>query len=382
MHAIKSMLRDLYDENPSSQKASSTFHRLSKAVDELDREKPAEDELKSLCRHFHSKANISKSQHDFGELTLVAHHLEWLMALKLDSAALPSSNPTANTSASGILSKSLAKPKHDDTLIFYLPSNEAATSRKYETSISQRSNVFDTKVAQAFFEPIASELLRFWPKQLKPLVGRAPTPKYAKLRSLLTFAHWQLLQNTLTHALAEPTFNRNYVQSWLRHYSPLAGTEYLFGSISALVVEVLDPSITPQNTFNRRMHSISGSLSNVCGDIYLAAKNSQQAILVLSYIDTGPGIERHIRHFSPRKAQLPKTFDTKFVIENRVSGRDILDSGNGLQDICQLASEAGAIIVFETPESQYALSRTHDLNSVTSASSVPRGTSVTILLQV
>jgi hypothetical protein len=373
-------IREIYN-SPTGATSGSLFHRLNNVVDRLDKNKPTVPELVSLRRHFSTKASLSKGYIAYCEYWLVVHHLDWLLRLQANSrASLP---PTLQKvcSEAGLIVPTAQQKKDSTTLIYYLPLHEAFTSKKYLTANQHRKDVFDTDVSGKFVQGIVEALSELWPEHAINLHSQTLDTKVLLRQRFLQFLHWQLLQNALTHALADPLFNSNYTRSTAETFSALEGSDFLFGSIAILQLSLLDAKTCTAEQYCSVLSETHPRLARHSVDRHALDSRRHTRTMVLTYSDTGPGIERHVRHFSPMREKLPDSLTSKYILENRISGREVLDSGNGLLDIRVLSDDARAILVIETPNSTYLHSAELGLEEVAGGAAMNRGTSVSIILE-
>jgi hypothetical protein len=112
----------------------------------------------------------------------------------------------------------------------------------------------------------------------------------------------------------------------------------------------------------------------------LISKRSK--ILIVSYCDTGPGLERHYIQFGSNGANKTADITTKEIIDGRLTGRSTFGSGQGLSDVRKLAANAGAILIFETQQSLYYCDPQKAHEHSRRSKRTPRGTSVSIVVEI
>jgi len=357
------------------------FHRLSDLVDVLDKSKPGIDELHSLFDRFDLKRKSSKSARMLAECTLVCCHIAWLGRLKDDKRLTRSHQDfVLRTDQEGLISSDEYPPERVKTATFFLPSHERSIGSLGGGVAEYRKDLFETRTKRQFFQRIQSVLAKTWPSLEREISANTLDANAVVRNEFMQFMHKQLLQNALTHAYAEAVHNPNYTKHYLDHYKD-EGADFLFGSLAYLEVRTLEPGRMDKKLFGAELASYHQDLSPEANRMYDRLLSRGSRIIAFSYCDTGPGIERHIRHFSPSKSELPEEFDIKFAMDNRLAGRAVARAGEGLADIRRHSQDARAILIIETTDGSYLLSEQLSVDEVCKKSRVKRGTSVSVLFE-
>lgn len=376
-------LGEIYSElEPKNSIAGRKFHRLCQAVDFLDRNKPDPQEISKLFDRLCKRRDNAKTVQSYVEYQLLSAHLSWLGSVRhIERLDREFQLFSAISQNEGLLSRGKEDLNGEAILTFLLHSHERQTSAALSNSGGFRRDIFDSASKEDFFPRIVKILEKFWPKKTLNVSQRSLDTHLLLRNSFLEFMHKQLLQNVLCHAFADSTFNKKYNKFYRTHFAS-EGEDFMFGSLAFLDVQLLDPRIIDEAQFVNELQSIHPQLEKDENWIHAHLKAKKRRILVFSYCDSGPGIERHITNFSPRKRDLPEGFDIKFVIDNRIAGRDDVGSGMGLNDVRQLAREVSAKFVIETPRTIYLDDHSSSLEQSIENKRLARGSSATILLEV
>ena len=381
MSLVSEILKPYNSLQVRDDKEGRQFHRLSNLVDVLDKSQVSVVELQELFHRFDKKRNSTKRNKMWSECSLACCHISWLGRLKGDDQlARAHQEFLLKNSSEGLLSSSEEAPEQAGLATFFLPSHERSVGLADSELPSLRKNIFETKSKRQFFQRIQSVLASTWPSLEKDISSNTLDANTLVRNEFLQFMHKQLLQNALTHAYAEALHNPNYTKHYLEHYGS-EGADFLFGSLAFLEVRVLAAAAVDQEVFSSELSSFHPALAGEAIGLFERCRSRRSKIVAFSYCDTGPGIERHIRHFSPQKSDLPREFDIKFAIDNRIAGRSVARAGEGLSDIRKHSQESQATLVFETTDSSYLLSEKMGIEEVTNNSRINRGTSVSILFE-
>ena len=375
-------ISEIYDGLvPENSHLGRKVHRLNAAVHHLDRPKATLEIVSGLFQKYTNRAASSKSQQARAEYELLSGHLSWLGSLRGDprlSAEYAKFKTAANVE--GFLGDQDSDATREDTLTFRLDLHVQRLRSSIEDNTFQR-DIFDSCGKEAFLPRIYRIVDKVWKKHSIE-VSPASLDASAMLRkSFVEFMHLQLLQNALSHANADATFNRNYNRFSREHFST-EGEDYLFGVLTFLDVTLLDPHKVSQAKFNLELQSFYPTLSSVAADLYQRLIGQRRRVLIFSYCDTGPGIERHVRHFSPKRANLPDTLNVKRIIDDRMAGREVPGAGQGLNDVRELAREVSARIVVETPGGIYFDDSVSNIEQTEQKSRLSRGTAFSVILEI
>lgn len=357
------------------------FHRLSNLVHKLDKAGSEVADLHTLYDRFEKKRDSSKTARMFTEFSLICCHIAWLGRLRNDyDLAQKHQNFTLSSEQEGLIAFEQNSIAPENQATFFLPTHERCVGLSSSESQTFRKDLFESRSKKHFFPRIQSVLSRVWPALERDISASTLDATTLIRNEFLQFMHKQLLQNVLTHAYAEATHNPNYSKHFLDHYSS-EGADFLFGSIAYLEIRALDPQTMSKNKFRAELASYHRLLSDAENQRYDRMIARKSRLIAFSYCDTGPGIERHLRHFSPQKYALPEKFDTKYVLDNRLAGRTVARAGEGLSDIRKHSQESDATLIIETAESTYLKSEQDGLEHTDEQTRVKRGTSVTILFE-
>ncbi|MDO9641207.1 MAG: hypothetical protein Q7J44_21985 [Pseudotabrizicola sp.] len=356
-------------------------HRLNAAVHYLDRPKPTLETIGSLFRKYTSRAGRSKTPQARAEYELLSGHLSWLGSLNDDpnlkdeyAKFKTASNPEGYLGDQGI------DATHEDTLTFRLDLHIHRIRASLGPSTFQR-DMFDACGKEVFLPRISRVIENVWRKH-SILVSPNSLDASAMLRkSFVEFMHMQLAQNALTHAHADATFNGNYTKFYREHFSN-EGEDFLFGVLTFLDVTLLDPKAMGDSNFNQQLQSFYPKLKNLMLGTYERLIRQKRRLLIFSYCDTGPGIERHVRNFSPSRANLSDTLSLKQIMDGRIAGRESAGAGQGLNDVRELASEISAKIVVETPDGTYFSDNHNGVEETDRTSRLSRGTTFSVILEI
>lgn len=375
-------ISEIYDGLvPENSHLGRKVHRLNAVVHYLDRTKPTLETLNGLFRRFINRAETSKSQQARAEYELISGHLSWLGSLRGDPHLREEYGKfKAAANFEGLLGNQNSDASREDTLTFRLDLHVQRIRASIENNTFQR-DVFDTCGKEAFLPRISRIVDKVWKKHSIE-VSPASLDASAMLRkSFVEFMHLQLVQNALSHANADATFNRNYNRFSKEHFST-EGEDYLFGVLTFLDITLLDPNAMSQAKFDLQLQSFYPKLSSVATEIYQRLSRQRRRVLIFSYCDTGPGIERHVRHFSPKRASLPDTLNVKRIIDDKMAGREVPGAGQGLNDVRELAREVSARIVVETPGGIYFDDRGSNIEQTEQKSRLSRGTAFSVILEI
>jgi hypothetical protein len=382
MAITRDYFQALYGEEPRSSSLGRRFHRLCGIIDDLDKRKPALDEIRDLLSRFEKRRDNTKSQELFAEYELICGHLSWLGSLQGDGELTSKYRYFSSfTEREGLIGRSDQEYSDRASISFLLPNHERSISADNNGTTEYRRDLFETLQRERFFPKILSVINAVWPKSK---LGISPQTLDAHLlmrNNFIQFMHKQLLQNALTHAYADVTFNRNYAASTRSHFAH-EGDDFLFGVLAYLEVQVLDPKKSKVADFSAELASFHPNLGERGPAVHEQLRQRKTRLCSFSYCDSGPGIERHLRQFSPDRVNLPKEFDTRYVLDNKLSGRMSINSGEGLADVRTLAQQANAILIIETPGSIYIDDITASVEFSGKNNRVSRGTSVSILIEV
>jgi len=376
-------LGEIYaDLEPKNSIRGRKVHRLCQAVDFLDRNKPSPCELSKLFDRFQKRRDTAKKAPSYAEYQLLCAHLSWLgSAQKMEELDREHQLFRSINSKDGLLSREEENLKDENNVSFLLHSHERQASANLSRSGGFRRDVFDSASKEDFFSRIVKVLEMCWPDKLLGISHRTLDTHLLLRNSFLEFMHKQLLQNVLCHAFADSTFNAKY-NKFYRNQFATEGDEFMFGVLAFLDVQLLDPEVMDEIKFASELQSVHPRLAKDEDRMHAKLKAQKKRVLVFSYCDSGPGIERHITQFSPRRNELPKKFDVKFIVDNRIAGRDDVGSGMGLNDVRQLAREVSAKFIIETPRTIYLDDYSNNLELSLANRRLSRGTSATILLEV
>jgi len=356
-------------------------HRLNAAVHHLDRPKATLETVNALFKKYTNRATSSKSPQARAEYELLSGHLSWLGSLKGDpnlKAEFTRFKTAANFE--GFLGDQESDASHQDTLTFRLDLHVQRIMSSIEAATFQR-DVFDSCGKEAFLPRISRVVDRVW-KKYSIEVSPVSLDASAMLRkSFVEFMHLQLVQNALSHANADATFNRNYNRFSREHFQA-EGEDYLFGVLTFLDVTLLDPHTLSQDKFDLELQSFYPKFVEVVPNLYQRLSRQRKRVLIFSYCDTGPGIERHVRNFSPKRASLPDTLNVKRIIDDRMAGREVPGAGQGLNDVRELAREVSATIVVETPGGVYFDDSGSNIEQTEQKSRLSRGTAFSVILEI
>lgn len=381
MIQIKEILNQYSTLELLDNEAGRQFHRLSNLVHKLDKANLSLADLHILYERFERKRDTSKSARMFTECSLICCHVAWLGRLQDDQdLAQKHQDFILSSERDGLISFSKNAIESASQATFFLPTHERCVGLSSSEKKEFRKDLFEERSKKHFFPRIQSVLARTWPALEKDISASTLDATTLIRNEFLQFMHKQLLQNVLTHAYAEATHNPNYSKHFLDHYAS-EGADFLFGSIAYLEIRAIDPRKLSKTQFREELSSYHRLLADASDKRFDQMVARKSRLIAFSYCDTGPGIERHIRHFSPQKANLPKKFDTKYVMDNQLAGRNVARAGEGLSDIRKHSQESHAILIIETAESTYVLSEQNDLDHTGEQTRIKRGTSVTILFE-
>lgn len=376
-------LGEIYSEpKPKNSVLGRKCHRLCAAVDFLDNNKLNASEILNQFHRFKERRDSAKTAQLYAEYQLLCAHLSWLGNNLEIKELCEEFQAFGNISSDeGLLSRGEEDLNSEHALTFLLDSHERQTSAELTKVGGFRRDVFETATREDFLPRIIKVIGARW--STKPLgISQHTLDTRSLLRnSFLQFMHKQLLQNALCHAFADSTFNPKY-NKFYRNYYASEGDEFLFGSLAFLDVQLLDPKLINEAQFADELRAIHPNMVEDTNWSYARLTLRKSRILIFSYCDTGPGIERHIRTFSPRKDDLPNGFDIKFVLDNRVAGREDIGSGMGLSDVRQLSREVGAKFVIETSNSIYLDDQLNNQEYSSERSRMSRGTTATVVFEV
>ncbi len=102
--------------------------------------------------------------------------------------------------------------------------------------------------------------------------------------------------------------------------------------------------------------------------------------LVLSFFDTGMGIEEHMRKYGNEPEGPARTIPE--IANGNLSTRSLSGSGHGLQNIFKLTEELQAFIVFRTSRGTYTYNGITGKGGAQKKINLPRGTLISLYLPV
>lgn len=382
MAVKRDYFKAIYDEGPYNETSGRKIHRVCRVIHDLDKHKPGLEEIETLNGQFAWRRDHAKSQELFAEYALICGHLSWLGALQKDDALIRQFRSFSHcTNDEGLVRRSGHELKDDASILFLLPNHERSVSSQNSDSEEYRRDLFETLPREHFFPQILSVINSVWQNTNLGLSPQTLDAHMMLRNRFVQFMHKQLLQNALTHAYADVTFNRNYNPSTRSHFAQ-EGDDFLFGVLAYLEVQVLDPRRVTIGKFSNELSSYHSNLGERGEAIFERLKQRKARLCIFSYCDTGPGIERHLINFSPKRADLPKSFDVRFVLDHKLSGRTSINSGEGLSDVRALAEEASAVLVIETPSSIYIDDAVAGVEVSQANDRLSRGTAVSMLFEV
>lgn len=382
VQSARDYFRTIYNVEPYNSPNGRKIHRLARIVADLDRSKPDLEEVEYLLDRFRNRSESAHSSNSFAEYALLAGHLAWLGSLLGDQDCTNDFlDFSTETHAEGLLHSKGAIKDTEASLIFRLQNHERAVSSEGSSASVFRRDLFERLSREHFFPRVLAVIKSVWSDHD---IGIAPFSLDANQmfrNDLLQFIHLQLLQNALTHAYASPTFNQNYAPLSRRLFSS-EGDDFLFGIIAYLEVELIDPAQIDARRFINTLASYHPALVEKAAALHDEMKRRKTRFAAFSYCDTGPGIERHIRHFSPRRTDIPRNADIKYMLDRKISGRTELNSGEGLNDVRRMARQAKAYLVIETPDSLFLENTALEMQFCFKNKRLPRGTSVSVIVEV
>ena len=356
-------------------------HRLNAAIHYLDRPKPTLETIGSLFRKYTSRAGSSKTTQSRAEYELLSGHLSWLGSLQ-DDPSLKNEYAKFKTASNqeGFLGDPGIDTSQEDTLTFRLDLHIHRIRASLGETAFQR-DVFDACGKEVFLPRISRIIENVWRRHSIVVSPNSLDASVMLRKSFIEFMHLQLSQNALTHAHADATFNGNYNRFYREHFSN-EGDDFLFGVLTFLDVTLLDPQVMGDANFNKQLRSFCPTLNSAMFGSYERLIGQKRRLLIFSYCDTGPGIERHVRNFSPKRATLPKSLNLRQIMDGRLAGRDSAGAGQGLNDVRELAREISAKIVVETSDGTYFGDSLNDIEETNKTSRLSRGTAFSVILEI
>ena len=189
---------------------------------------------------------------------------------------------------------------------------------------------------------------------------------FSEIFTPLAEIHFEIADNAYWHALKTDA-NLNFNQS---------EDENFFGDTLYLQVHSVDLKTANSHDWSR---STPKEVNDYIGAYNeTSPRKDSTRFLMISYIDNGPGIEKHYKRF--RQNQDPNT-TLEYIVENRVTTRRKLGAGAGLINVSKAVSDMHGCLIIYSGSTIYALDGYRDQK--TSRSYPPcRGTMVTIILPV
>jgi len=355
-----------------------SIHRICDAVEVLGKSKPEKATLANLLRVYQAQSENATDAPTQAELALLCNHLVWLQHSLFPDGDF---ERPLNVGKDQILICENELSEQSDELLFDLSTLESVVWRTGSPKGTYRRDIFDAIDDQSFLRPVLDQISTTWTRK-DILVTPYSLDEHLINRSrFIAFMHKQFMQNVLTHALANAIHNENY-QSRFQEFLKLGFGDFLFGSVAFLEVSFFDLKNKSRRNIVDRVNAYSRLILESDPQYLDRAKNRSGSIVAFSYCDTGPGVERHVREFSPQASVLPKSLGIKAIIDEKIAGRTKLKAGLGLNDIRGLSSGVRAKFLIETQQSTYLHDGYMNLDVISEKSELSRGTSATIFLEM
>lgn len=313
---------------------------------------------------------------------MLAAHLNWLKASNLSTGErnfFLKNEMTVEEDGYILPPKDL--PIQERRISFWLPEHEKQVFMRNENELNSRSDLFDSLKRKSFLPLLSKKIQLVWPEHGEAVFGRSLDPKVRLRTSFMEFAHKQLLQNVMCHAYGNVSHNSNYNSFTLDHYQQL-GKDFLFSSIAYLDISMINPMEDSFEKAISELNAIHPKLGEYYSQKWKKIISERSRILLFSYCDIGPGIERHLTQFGPQEVRAEEEISTKEIIDGRMTGRNTFGSGQGLYDVRNLAKDSEARLVFETPNSIYYSDPSNNEDCMSEPPKVPRGTSVSVVVEM
>lgn len=377
------ILSEIYtDLAPKSGITGTKFHRLCRVVEALNGVPLDAEELEKAAERMDTRARGSKTYQHFTEYSMLAAHLRWLQkSATSHTDQYMRSGPVLNLEEEGYISSQSPLSDSKQRATFWLPEHERQTFLRSSESISARAAIFDELDGDYFLPEISDKILQLWPQDGQAMFMHSLDARVHLRNEFMKFAHKQLLQNVMCHAFAGRPHNQNYTKPVLRDFEQL-GKDYLFGSIAYVEYFLIDPI---RDEYKYSMGELE-ALHNLLAERYASAweelASKKKKLLVTTYCDTGPGLERHYIQFGSSDEKQKDDITTKEIIDRRLTGRSAFGSGQGLHDVRKLAASSEAILIFETQRSLYYCDSQNANEHSSISMRTPRGTSVSVVIEI
>ena len=172
------------------------------------------------------------------------------------------------------------------------------------------------------------------------------------------------------------------ITDFFHEHQKIEQGDFLFGSLVFLEIQIIKPLDYSEESTINQICSYAPRIFDVDPNFLERVRQKRKRLLVFSYCDTGPGVERHVRNFYPKENVLPDNLNIRSIIDQRLAGRRTIAAGLGLNDVRALSEQIGAKFIVETPESTYIDDGFSKKQSLIEQSNLTRGTSVSIMLEV
>lgn len=380
---VSNILSGVYTElAPKSGASGTKFHRLCRVVEALNKVPHEPDELEKSAERMDARARRSKTYQHFTEYSMVAAHIRWLKTSSISNSDRHiRSGSVLSLEEEGYISSRFSLCDSSKRVTFWLPEHERQIFLRSSDSINARSAIFDELDGDCFLPEIGEKIGRLWPQDGQGIFVQSLDAKVDLRNEFMKFAHKQFLQNVMCHAFADRSHNQNFTKSVLRDFKQL-GKDHIFGSIAYLDFLLIDPARDQYETSMGELAALHPLLAERYSMVWEELASKKSKLLLASYCDTGPGLERHYIQFGFHGADKPTDITTKEIIDGRLTGRSAFGSGQGLHDVRILAAKSGATLVFETQQSLYYCDPQNANEKITGNKRTPRGTSASVVVEI
>lgn len=370
------------DSEPKSGVSGTKFHRLCSVVEALNKASLAPEELEKAAEIADARALRSKTYQHFTEYSMIAAHIRWLKTSSISNSDRHIRGGTVlRLEEEGYISSQSSLSDSSQRITFWLPEHERQTFLRSSESINSRAAIFDELDGDYFLPEISEKVVQLWPQNGPAMFVHSLDAKVHLRNEFMKFAHKQFLQNVMCHAFADRSHNQNFTKPVLRDFEQL-GKDHLFGSIAYLEYLLIDPSRDHYETSMSELEALHPLLVERYSMEWDELVSKRSKLLLVSYCDTGPGLERHYIQFGSNEADTATDITTKEIIDGRLTGRSAFGSGQGLNDVRKLAANSGATLIFETQQSLYYCDPQNANEHNTSSKRTPRGTCVSIVVEI
>jgi hypothetical protein len=380
---FSNILTEVYNESePKSGGAGTKFHRLCRVVEALNKAPLDSEELEKAAEIADARALRSKTYQHFTEYSMIAAHIRWLKTSSISNSDRHiRGGSVLRLEEEGYISSQSSHSDSSQRITFWLPEHERQTFLRFSESINARASIFDELDGDYFFPEISEKIVQLWPGDGQAMFVHSLDTKVHMRNEFMKFAHKQFLQNVMCHAFADGSHNQNFTKPVLRDFQQL-GKDHLFGSIAYLEYFLIDPNRDHYETSMGELEALHPLLVERYSMAWDELATKRSKLLLVSYCDTGPGLERHYIQFGSYGADKTAGITIKEIIDGRLTGRSAFGSGQGLNDVRKLASNSGVTLIFETQRSLYYYDPQNAKEHNESSKRTPRGTSVSIVVEI